>query len=120
MRRSLTREERLRSREEIRRDFKAGKSVRTLGMRLAYLPNDRTCNRIVVVPARGFGTAVRRNLCRRHGKEAYRALKDEIASGYDLAIVCYPGEYSFAERRDQLSSLLLKAHLSAARSSKEM
>jgi ribonuclease P protein component len=120
MRRSLTREERLRSRAEIQRVFKTGKSVRTGGMRLAYLPNGREYNRIVVVPVRGFRTAVQRNLCRRHGKEAYRALKPDIEQGYDLAIVCYPGEYTFAERQNQLSSLLRKAHLSAARSSKEM
>jgi ribonuclease P protein component len=119
MRRSLTRRERLRSRTEIQRVFRTGKSVRTDGMRLAYHPNGRRENRIVVVPARGFRTAVERNLCRRHGKEAYRALKPEIQIGFDLAIVCYPGEYSFAERRDQLSSLLSKAHLRTARSSKE-
>jgi ribonuclease P protein component len=118
MRRSLTREERLRSRTEIQRVFQSGRSVRTDGMRLAYLPNGRSVTRIVVVPARGFRTAVERNLCRRHGKEAYRALKPEIAAGYDLAIVCYKGEYSFAERRNQLSSLLRRAHLSV--SSKEM
>ncbi|MFW5776060.1 MAG: ribonuclease P protein component [Spirochaetota bacterium] len=120
MRRSLTREERLRSREDIQRVFKAGKAVRTNGMRLAYLSNGRPYNRIVVIPARGFRTAIKRNLCRRHGKEAYRALKPDIATGFDLAIVCYPGEYSFAERRNQLSSLLTRAHLNAARSSKEM
>ena len=115
-----TLEERLRSRAEIQRVFRSGRSVRTNGMRLAYLPNDRPQNRIVVVPARGFRTAVERNLCRRHGKEAYRALKADCSVGFDLAIVCFPGEYSFAERRDQLSSLFTKAHLRTARSSKEM
>lgn len=80
-------------------------------MRLAYLPNGRDENRVVVIPTRGFGTAVRRNLCRRHGKEAYRALKGELRTGFDLAILCYPGDYSFAERRNQMSSLLRKAHL---------
>ena len=89
--------------------FRHGNSVSTIGMRLAYLPNERDVNRIVVVPARGFRTAVQRNLCRRHGKEAYRALKADVATGYDLVIVCYPGEYSFAERRNQLSRLFAKA-----------
>lgn len=95
-------------------------------MRLTYLPNDRTNNRIVVVPARGFRTAVERNLCRRHGKEAYRALKPDVRIGFDLAIVCYQGNYSFAERRNQMSRLLSKArlmreaHLSPGRSHKEM
>lgn len=120
MRRSLTREERLRSRAEIREVFRSGTTVRSGGMRLTYLPNGRSYNRIVVVPVRGFGTAVERNLCRRHGKEAYRALKTEMATGYDLAVVCYPGDYSFTERRNQLSSLLRKAQLMPVRSSKEI
>lgn len=88
-------------------------------MRLTYLPNERSYNRIVVVPVRGFGTAVARNLCRRHGKEAYRALKTDVDQGYDLVVVCYPGTYSFAARRDQLSSLLRKARLLPVRFSKE-
>jgi ribonuclease P protein component len=88
-------------------------------MRLSYLPNGRSFNRIVVVPVRGFGTAVARNLCRRHGKEAYRALKGDTMRGFDLVVVCYPGTYSFAERRDQLSSLFRKARLMPVRSSKE-
>lgn len=100
--------------------FRCGGTVRTQGMRLSYLANEREANRVAVVPARGFGTAVRRNLCRRHGKEAYRALKTEIRSGYDLVVVCHPGEYSFAERRNQLSRLLRKACLLCDRSSKEM
>ena len=89
--------------------YRLGKSVSTSGMRLGYLPNERDVNRIAVVPARGFRTAVQRNLCRRHGKEAYRALKTDVPTGYDLVIVCYPGDYSFAERRNQLSRLLRKA-----------
>ena len=119
MRRSLTREERLRSRTEIREVFRAGATVRIGGMRLTYLPNGRSLNRIVVVPARGFGTAVERNLCRRHGKEAYRALKAQMNQGFDLVFVCSPGHYSFAERRNQMSSLLSKAYVMPVRSSKE-
>jgi ribonuclease P protein component len=120
MRRSLTREERLRSRSDIQRVFRSGKSVRTNGMKLLFLPNGRSFNRIVVVPTRGFRTAVERNLCRRRGKEAYRALKTETIGGMDLVILCYPGEYSFAERRNQLSCLLSKANVMPVRKQKEM
>ena len=89
-------------------------------MRLTYLPNRLDLTRVVVIPARGFRTAIARNLCRRHGKEAYRALKDSITAGFDLAVLCFPGEYSFAERRNQLSCLLEKARLLTACSHKEM
>jgi ribonuclease P protein component len=111
MRRSLTREERLRTRDEIRDVLSRGKRVGVQGMRLSYLPTDLHYARIVVIPARGFGTAVRRNLCRRHGKEAFRALKPMIKPGFDLAIMCFPGEYTFTDRLNQLSSLLRKARL---------
>lgn len=80
-------------------------------MKLFVMPNHGTLNRFVVVPAKGFRTAVARNLCRRHGKEVYRALKPELATGYDLVLLCYQGDYSFAERRTELSRLLRKASL---------
>jgi ribonuclease P protein component len=111
MRRSLTREERLRTRGEIRQVLNRGKRVGVQGMRMSYLLNDQHFCRVVVIPARGFGTAVRRNLCRRHGKEAFRALKEQIVPGYDLAIMCFPGDYTFTDRLNQLSSLLTKARL---------
>ena len=80
-------------------------------MKLFFMPNYGTLNRVVVVPAKGFGTAVARNKCRRHGKEAYRALKPQLATGYDLVVLCFPGDYSFAERQTELSRLLRKASL---------
>jgi ribonuclease P protein component len=83
-------------------------------MRLHIRPNGLMYNRIVVIPAKGFPNAVQRNLCRRHGKEAYRAQKEQLQCGYDLAIVCFPGEFSFAERLSQLSRLIEKADLTRA------
>ncbi len=111
MRRSLTRAERLTDRRDIRAVIGVGQRVRGTGMRLHFVANGRAQNRIVVVPVKGFGNAVRRNRCRRHGKEAYRALKHRVRTGFDLVVLCFPGDYSFAERCNQLSNLLLKADL---------
>ncbi len=111
MRKSLTRQERLASNRDIRAVFRKGEAYRGRGMKLFVLSNDRDHNRVVVVPARGFRTAIARNLCRRHGKEAYRALKPELHTGFDLVVLCFPGEYSFAERQTELSRLLMKGDL---------
>lgn len=80
-------------------------------MQLHLLRNQLPYTRMVVVPSKGFGNAVKRNRCRRHGKEAFRAQKDEIKSGFDLVFLCFPGKYSFAERVNQMSCLLKKAEL---------
>lgn len=111
MRRSLTRPERLASTRDIRAVFRSGDQYRGNGMKLFVMPNHGPINRVVVVPAKGFRTAVARNRCRRHGKEAYRALKNELETGFDLVVLCYTGDYSFAERQTELSRLLEKASL---------
>ena len=80
-------------------------------MRLSWKPNGLAQTRVAVMTARGYRTAVERNLHRRRGKEAYRALKPDIRTGFDLAVVLFQGHYSFAERRNQLSGLLERAHL---------
>jgi ribonuclease P protein component len=105
MRKSLTRRERLRGRTEIRRVFSAGKSVERKGIRLLYVTNNLSWNRIVICPARGFRTAVQRNRDKRICREAYRNLKHEVSTGYDLAFVLYPGEFSFHDRLKQIDSL---------------
>jgi ribonuclease P protein component len=111
MKRSLSRAERLRGRSEIRRVFSAGKSAERKGIKLAYVENNLSWNRIVVCPARGFRTAVRRNRDKRICREAYRTLKDRIPRGYDIAFVLYPGEYGYSDRLRQIDSLLERVGL---------
>lgn len=111
MKKSLTRRERLRGRTEIRRLFSTGKSVERKGIRLLYLKNDLAWNRIVVCPVRGFKKAVARNREKRLCREAYRSLKHQLATGYDLAFVLYPGEFSFQDRLRQIQSLLERVGL---------
>jgi ribonuclease P protein component len=80
-------------------------------MRLAYAANDCHYSRICVIPARGHRTAVERNRTKRIGREVYRAAKLDVAVGYDLAMICYPGAYSFVDRMSQFHTLLGKARL---------
>jgi ribonuclease P protein component len=109
MKRSLTKQERLRSRQEIDRVFREGKAVACRGMRLVSARNGLDLSRIIVIPARGHRNAVQRNHCKRLGKEAFRIHKHRIAPGYDFAIICYPGEYRYADRQEQLLHLMLRA-----------
>ncbi len=80
-------------------------------MILKIRPNDVGWNRIVVAPPRKAGSAVLRNRLRRVGKEAFRTQKELFRPGYDCAIIVFPGEYSFAERQQQLRTLFRQASL---------
>jgi ribonuclease P protein component len=111
MKRSLTRHERLRRRSDLQRVFAAGNVVERRGMRLFYLRSELSRNRIAACPVRGFRKAVDRNRARRVCREAYRTLKDQIETGYDLAFVLYPGDYGFSDRLRQMRSLLEQAGL---------
>lgn len=108
---SLRPEERLRSGAEIDRVFAQGRSAACRGMRLLYAGNSLTFNRVCVIPARGHRRAVDRNRTKRLGKEAFRATKATIVTGYDMVMICYPGDYSFAERMAQFRQLVGKAKL---------
>jgi len=88
-------------------------------MRLVCMKNGRAFSRVVVIPAKGFPTAVARNACRRQTKEAYRALKPGIASGFDIVIVAYQGDFRYSDRLTQLAGLLTRTHLLESASAKE-
>ena len=80
-------------------------------MRLAYAVNEFGLSRLVVIPARGHKNAVDRNRSKRFGKEAFRSVKERIVTGFDFVIVCYPGDYRYADRHEQLLQLLSLEHL---------
>ncbi|MFP4012318.1 MAG: ribonuclease P protein component [Spirochaetaceae bacterium] len=108
---SLTRNERLRRRADIRRVFEQGRSVGCRGLRLRVSENGLPYNRVLVVPPRKAGNAVRRNRLKRVGKEAYRRVKPEMKGGFDCAFVIYPGSYTFHDRIDQVRRLLRDARV---------
>jgi len=111
MRKNLTRQERLKKSKELSRLFQIAKRVKCSELKLLYLENHRSVNRIAVCTAKGFRKAVARNREKRICREAYRLLKNEIKPGYDLVVVIYPGAYMFIERFQQLQELLKRAGL---------
>ncbi len=113
MRRSLTKRERLKKRSDLRRIFASERQAHWPGAKLKYVRNELEWNRIAISLARKFGTAVERNRAKRVVREIYRNMKGEIAQGYDIAIILYPGDCDFPARREQVLGLLRKAGLLA-------
>lgn len=111
MKKSLSKNERLKKRSDIDRVFSSGRKVSCSGARLLYIANGLPVNRIVIAPVRKIGGSVRRNRVKRLGKEAYRNIKHGVRLGYDLAFVMFPGEFGYEERKAQVASLLRRAGL---------
>jgi len=109
MRRSLTRNERIRAGRDIGGLFKAGRRVDVGGLKLLYSPNGSTINRVAFVVARGCGGAVRRNREKRITREAYRLLKQRIPTGHDLLFLVTRFGLSSSERRNAMEQLIRRA-----------
>ena len=101
MRRSLTKTEILRKKDDIDRIFKYGDKYSCLGMRLISLKNSLGYDRFIVIPAKHYGHAVDRNLLRRrakeifrnyHGRHPYQECTTETTKDYVLIV--YPGKVS--------------------------
>ena len=109
MRRSLTRQERLRGSRDIRELFSAARRVESRGLKLLFRDNGSPTTRFAVVVARGSGGAVKRNREKRITREAFRSLKETIRPGFDLVfLVIRPGT-PFRERQAVMGQLLGRA-----------
>jgi ribonuclease P protein component len=111
MRRSLTRNDRLRRSKDIRELFSAAARIEGRGMKLLYRSNGGRENRFAVVVARGCGGAVRRNREKRITREAYRSLKETISSGNDLLFLVVRFGADFADRLTVMKNLVARAGL---------
>jgi ribonuclease P protein component len=111
MRRSLTRNERLRRNRDIRGLFSTAARVEGRGMKLLYRSNGGRDNRFAVVVARGCGGAVRRNREKRITREAYRSLKETISTGNDVLFLVVRFGAEYAERVTAMRNLVTRAGL---------
>ena len=118
-RRKFRKQEHLKGRVTIARVFKKGRAVNCPGVKLFFLANELPINRIAVSFVRKYGNAVQRNRTRRLGREAYRLMKDQLKSGFDLILLLYPigvneagvNRGSLAASSEQLKTLFGKAGL---------
>jgi ribonuclease P protein component len=111
MRKSLTRQERLRRSKDIRGLFTTGRRVEARGVKLLYQSNGSRTTRMAVVVARGCGNAVRRNREKRITREAYRSLKASVSPGLDIVFLVVRFGSPYAERRAALTQALGRAGL---------
>jgi ribonuclease P protein component len=111
MKRSLSKKEILRKKDEIRRVYDRGRSYSVKGMKLFVSTSEEDYSRLLVTLVRAYGNSVERNYARRLGKELFRSHKDTIMSGFDLIFVMYPGAYAFPDRKIQFFDLLRRAHI---------
>jgi len=111
MRKSLSKQKRIKRRKDIERVFTRGLRVKHGGMKIFYVENSLHINRIIVTAVKQVKKAVRRNRQKRLAREAYRNNQYSLKQGYDIAIVLYPGDYTYTERETQLISSLRKANL---------
>jgi ribonuclease P protein component len=114
MKKSLTREERLRKRSEISNAFRFSRYVSCKGLRLLFKENKLKRNRILTAVKKGYKGAVKRNRQKRIIKEIYRNMKDRLNTGFDLIFIIFSDnniEYSFKDREVQVNELFRKAGL---------
>ncbi|MFW6364191.1 MAG: ribonuclease P protein component [Spirochaeta sp.] len=109
MKKSLTKAEIIRSRRDISELFRRGKRIQCTGLKLFITTNQLDYTRILISPVRKFGTAVQRNHARRQLREIFRLHKHRIVRGRDIAVVLYPGSFSYAERERAFLSGLRNA-----------
>ncbi len=113
MRRSRTRQERLRAGKDIKGLFTGGKRAEVRGLKLLYRGNGSAENRFTVVVARGCGGAVQRNREKRITREAYRSLKGRLPGGNDLLFLVMRFGSPYRERRSAMEALLRRAGLAS-------
>ena len=86
MNRKLTRIDRLKTRGELTRVFREGRSAADAALRLRVLPNSLGRRRLGVAVSARHGGAVRRNRVKRLCREAFRACRDELPDGHDYVL----------------------------------
>ncbi len=106
MKRSLTKEERLKKKTDFESVFAFGRRKSCSGARLVYRPNELDYSRFAVCPVRKYGNAVERNRVKRICRELFRGMKDRIKPGFDIVLVVYPGKDTYEAREEQFSFLL--------------
>jgi len=111
MKKSLTKEERLKRKSDLDGVFAVGKRKSCSGARIVYRENGLDFNRFAVCAVRKYGKAVERNRVKRIFRELFRTMKERIKPGFDIVIVAYPGKDTYRVREEQFVFLLKNEHL---------
>lgn len=111
MKRNLSKQERIKKSEDIKKIIKQGTCVSCYGIKWFFIPNGLSYSRFAVTLKRGYGNAVERNKVKRQVKEIFRTNKGTIKPGFDMVCLVFPRKISFQERSDQITLLIKRAGL---------
>ncbi len=106
MKRSLSKAERLKKKEDFRRVYSSPLKQSCQGAKLAALSNSLDKLRFGVGLSKKFGNAVERNRAKRQVREIFRLHKHRIQPGFDLVFLVYPGTFGYWDRERQFLQLL--------------
>ena len=109
MKRSLSKEERLKKNEEFRRTLGSTLKHSCSGAKLAVLPNSLDKTRLGVGLSKKFGNAVERNRAKRQVREIFRLHKHRLKPGFDLVFLVFPGVFGYHDRERQFLQLIERA-----------
>ena len=108
---SFPKTSRIRSRIEFGAVFEGKVSEKRGPLVLYSRPNGLAQSRLGISIGRAAGTAVKRNRIKRLVREAFRLLRRDLPTGYDLIVVIRPhAPMILAEYQRLLSALTVKAH----------
>jgi len=108
---SLTKNEILRRKRDIRRVFSASKRETAAGYTLLFRKNGLPRNQVLIITERGIKSAVKRNREKRITKEIYRLLKEILKVGFDIVLIAKVNKKKFTERFEEMRALFVKANL---------
>jgi ribonuclease P protein component len=111
MKRSLTRNERIRKKSEFDDVFKFGIKSDYNGIKILVKKNRLSINRLGIIVKKGLNSSVKRNREKRLVKEAFRFLKPKIIQGNDLIFIVIKTGSSFYDRIHQLETLFRRFNL---------
>lgn len=77
----------IKNNREFQNIYRKGKYAVSKSLTVYMLPNDLDYNRVGITASRNYGKSVKRNRIRRLIRESYRAVNENLRTGYDFVIV---------------------------------
>jgi len=77
----------IKSNRDFQSVYRKGKYVVSKSLTVYMLPNNLEFNRVGITASKNYGKSVKRNRIRRLIRESYRAIQDNLKTGYDFVIV---------------------------------
>ena len=111
MKKSLTKQERLHRRCDIKNVLQSAHRIGNKGLTFLYKENGTTINRVAFFLKKGFKNAVSRNKHKRILRAIYREYKNLLNQGFDFIFILSAGEYTYTQLNEYVLRLLKRGSL---------